>query len=107
MSESKKKPGVAFWATVVVVVVPLFYVLSFGPACWLAYRDALSMRWTGIVFHPLVVAAIDGPQPIRRVLAGYAELFAPPWKAEWIDNIYRPLIHMSFDILQEVRDAAN
>ena len=29
-----KKPGVAFWATMV-VVMPLLYVASFGPACWL------------------------------------------------------------------------
>jgi hypothetical protein len=30
----RKKPGVAFWATVVVVVLLLGYPLSFGPACW-------------------------------------------------------------------------
>jgi hypothetical protein len=30
----RKKPGVAFWATVVVVVVLMAYPLSFGPACW-------------------------------------------------------------------------
>jgi hypothetical protein len=31
---SRKKPGVAFWATVVVVVVLVAYPLSFGPVCW-------------------------------------------------------------------------
>jgi hypothetical protein len=31
--KDRKKPGVAFWATVVVVVV-LAYVASFGPANW-------------------------------------------------------------------------
>jgi len=30
---SRKKPGVAFWATVVLVVA-LAYPVSFGPACW-------------------------------------------------------------------------
>jgi len=29
----RKKPGVAFWATVVMVVVLVLYPLSFGPAC--------------------------------------------------------------------------
>jgi hypothetical protein len=31
----RKKPGVAFWSTVVVVVVLVAYPLSFGPACWI------------------------------------------------------------------------
>ena len=39
MIEARKKPGMAFWATVVVVVV-LLYPLSFGPAVWLAARGA-------------------------------------------------------------------
>jgi hypothetical protein len=34
---SRKKPGVAFWATVAVFVV-LAYPLSFGPACWTMSR---------------------------------------------------------------------
>jgi hypothetical protein len=32
MTSDRKKPSVAFWATVVVVLV--LYPLSFGPACW-------------------------------------------------------------------------
>ena len=35
MTSGCKKPGVAFWATVVVAGLVL-YVASFGPACWLA-----------------------------------------------------------------------
>jgi hypothetical protein len=31
----RKKPGVAFWATVALVVVLVAYPLSFGPACWI------------------------------------------------------------------------
>jgi len=30
----RKKPGVAFWATIVVVLGLVAYPLSFGPACW-------------------------------------------------------------------------
>ena len=33
MCKPKKKPGVAFWATVVVVVALVGYPASFGPAC--------------------------------------------------------------------------
>jgi len=31
---SRKKPGTAFWTTVIVVVALVCYPLSFGPACW-------------------------------------------------------------------------
>jgi hypothetical protein len=40
----RKKPGVAFWETVVVVSIPLLYVLSFGPACWMGEVPPISMR---------------------------------------------------------------
>ena len=30
-----KKPGWVFWTTVVLVGVPVLYVASFGPACWI------------------------------------------------------------------------
>ena len=34
----RKKPGVAFWATVVLVMVLVGYPLSIGPAVWLAVK---------------------------------------------------------------------
>ena len=34
----RKKPGVAFSATVVVVLALVVYPLSFGPACWVTSR---------------------------------------------------------------------
>jgi hypothetical protein len=53
----REKPGVAFWATVVVVVVVVAYPLSFGPACWLADRGILPRATTARIFTPL----LDGP----------------------------------------------
>jgi hypothetical protein len=38
MTIDRKKPGVAFWATVVVAAVLVAYPLSFGPACWITAR---------------------------------------------------------------------
>jgi hypothetical protein len=38
MDDDRKKPGVAFWATVVVVVVLVLYPLSIGPAYFFAFR---------------------------------------------------------------------
>ena len=39
MSEDRKKPGVAFWATVVLLVLLVGYPLSAGPFMWLYSRE--------------------------------------------------------------------
>jgi len=59
MSTDRKKPGVAFWATVVAVVVVL-YVTSTGPAFWIASRADSATDSTEfvnafhVVYAPLV-----------------------------------------------------
>src|SRR5262245_4621476 len=61
---SRKKPGVAFWATVVVVVVLLAYPLSMGPACWIFWqpgdppRLGRTLQWT---YRPLEWPVEHGP----------------------------------------------
>ena len=54
MSEPHKKPGVAFWATVVVVVGLILYPVSFGPACWLASRTGIGISALPEIYHPIV-----------------------------------------------------
>ena len=56
MTSNCKKPGVAFWATVVAGAVLVAYPLSFGPACWITSRldrgaglGRLSPDWVGDV----------------------------------------------------------
>src|SRR5262245_32714981 len=92
MSELRKKPGVAFWATVVVVVV-LAYPLSFGPVCWWrseSYHEA-SARFRNRylppknhllrppdspcapeIYWPIGWLAVHGPQPLPRLICWYA-----------------------------------
>jgi len=65
MSEPKKKPGVAFWATVL-VVVGLVYVLSIGPATWLHERRLLSNGAMTTLYAPHFGVYEHGPRPIRR-----------------------------------------
>src|SRR5580704_8634282 len=88
MTTDRKKPGVAFWATVVVVVALVGYPLSFGPACWLADRNAFLVPAVGMVYKPPVRAAIFGPEPIKTVLLQYAELGAPPRDKEHIMGLW-------------------
>jgi hypothetical protein len=67
----RKKPGVAFWATVVVVCLPLLYVLSFGPACWLVDRGWLSARRASQVFRPIILT-IGESETVRSAANLYA-----------------------------------
>jgi hypothetical protein len=104
MSESKYKPGVAFWPTVV-VVVGLAYPASFGPVCWIT-------SWIGgndvlpVVYRPIVamVHISESPSIAVTLLHGgriyeypdgfictYATIGAAPgwaWRfsAEWDES---------------------
>ncbi len=75
MTPSRKQPGVASWATVVVVVVLVAYPLSFGPACWIESRvnpgDAVQS-----IYYPLLYGARYWPN-VRVGLTQYAELGSP------------------------------
>ena len=71
MTSDRKKPGVAFWATVVVVVALLAYPLSFGPACWAVGRGFWKAEHAAILFRPLAVLTWRGPAwvagPLYRI----------------------------------------
>ena len=78
----RKKPGVAFWATVTIVVVAI-YIASFGPACWwFASRDPASIligdphrspRYAPRVYWPIGWLAENGPLPIGDAIFWYAD----------------------------------
>jgi len=55
MTSDRKKPGVAFWTTVVVVVLLVGYPLSFGPACWISSRTGFALRALPTVYRPFVM----------------------------------------------------
>jgi hypothetical protein len=53
MSTSRKKPSLAFWATVVMVAV-LTYPLSFGPACWTSERTGIGASALSVAYQPIL-----------------------------------------------------
>lgn len=67
----RKKPGAAFWVTVVVVIL-LMYPGSFGPACWLVGWGVLPTSATAKVYYPLIWLAAGGPQWVASTLWWYA-----------------------------------
>ncbi len=79
----RKQPGVAFWATVVVVVVLLAYPLSFGPSCWwftrpIALPESVSAyveaRRAPPLYQPIAWVAENGPSPIRFAINRWATI---------------------------------
>ena len=86
----RKEPGVAFWASAVLVAV-LAYPLSFGPACWRVPKssdesDKLS-TWSVLgsapkphapsIYWPLGWIALNGPKPLGDLVCWYATLYRP------------------------------
>ena len=73
----RKKPGVTFWATVVLVVGLAVYVLSWGPACWYIDRNQSS---AGVLrlYRPLVWLAARCGHPVVRAFWDYAGFGAVP-----------------------------
>ena len=80
MSEPRKSPGVAFWATVVLIVLVAvaLYALSWGPATWFVARDR-QPRWTFdaylAIYCPIFwlddLLEANGPKPIHDAVENY------------------------------------
>ena len=71
----RKKPGVAFWATVGLVVMLVLYALSVGPACWWFAHDAefesfVRVRYAPQPYWPLGWIA-KRSRPIRKLIGWY------------------------------------
>jgi hypothetical protein len=71
----RKKPGVAFWATVVVVVGLALYLLSFGPASRLAARHQLPLDDYGTMYRPLILLTFYGPRRVGEAIWGWTKLW--------------------------------
>ena len=73
MTRSPKKPGVAFWATVVVVVVLVGYPLSLGPVLWV-YNAVEQPRWflnSIVAFYRPMLQLMTSEVAIARFYSGY------------------------------------
>jgi hypothetical protein len=85
---NRKKPGMAFWATVLMAVVLIGYPLSFGPACWWFSTPLSShmeyVAWDGPdpecppqIYWPIGWIAENGPGPVGDAIFRFASLFQP------------------------------
>jgi hypothetical protein len=74
MTSDRKKPGVAFWATVALVVVLLGYPLSVGPAYWLQQREIIRFEVFLTLYKPLWMLA-EWSNAAGSVLNSYIGFF--------------------------------
>src|SRR5579871_4068045 len=73
MSEPKKRlNGWAFWGATALFSLPILYVLSIGPACWLTLAGVLPYRATQTVYHPILVSRDYCPKWIWDAAAWYS-----------------------------------
>jgi len=79
----RKKPGVAFWATVVVVVLGLaavMYPLSAGPISYMlktGFLPASALPVARCVYAPLRWLYANGPESYRAADKWYMDLWRP------------------------------
>ena len=66
----RKKPGVAFWATVVASTL-LLYVAGFGPAAWLVDRGWIAARPVARVYRPVLIVLNDSPDVVWVAVHAY------------------------------------
>jgi hypothetical protein len=79
MSEGQKKPGVAFWATVAVVVVLVGYPLSIGPAYWVWSNvfgeSPASSAVLEYLYWPIIVACDS--HAVHRAISWWIKFWVP------------------------------
>jgi len=74
VKEGKSRAPVIVILVVCLVLLPVFYVLSIGPACWLVMNGYVSPAAQNFVYTPLD-AAMDNCQPFRDFVIWYTALF--------------------------------
>jgi hypothetical protein len=72
---SRTKPGMAFWATVV-VVMGLLYPVSFGPACWITSRCDHGAQFVTVFYRPFLRLWQLGPRGLGGLVPRYAIVLA-------------------------------
>ena len=85
MTSDRKQPGVAFWVTVVVVVVLVAYPLSLGPAVWLTARGFFRDSAVQSFYMPVLWSAAQA-ESLDNFVTWWGSLGVPDGKA--VDMIF-------------------
>jgi hypothetical protein len=64
----------AKWTLAAVVSLPMLYIGSFGPACWISRRLQPSGEFVSKVYSPVIQVWIEGPLTIQEVISQFVNL---------------------------------
>jgi len=70
MSEERKK-ALWPWFAALLIGLPVLYVASFGPACWVADHHEPAWKPVWEIYYPLAAVAERGPVLLSRTLMDY------------------------------------
>jgi hypothetical protein len=78
MTDNPRRTKGGGWAVLAVglVVVPILYVLSSGPAIWLGHKGVLPVEFILVVYSPIDWAC-DSSESFKRALEWYIDLWSP------------------------------
>src|SRR5258708_3856381 len=71
----RKKPALAFRATVAAVCLPLIYVVSLGPACWLVDRGYVAAMPIAKSYRPVLLATPYSPRVAWHAIQWFVGIF--------------------------------
>lgn len=63
------------WIAVAALWLVVSYVLSYGPMCWLVWRHPWLETAVGIVYWPLDMLVMHGPDRVSTTLLWYVDLW--------------------------------
>ena len=103
MGIDRKKPGVPFSATVLLVVMLVGYPLSVGPACWISSRATKFVPVVETAYSPMMFICDVSPHCVVDYIQWYSGIGASGrwyWgmKGNWIrDESATPAIRRFMD----------
>jgi len=79
MGEERKKTHVWHWAAALLIGLPVLYIASFGPACWIVSRTNRGALPLAVVYHTIAEAMWWSPESaLASALDRYSRLGAAP-----------------------------
>ncbi len=73
MNDDHKKP-LWPWIVALMIGLPILYVASFGPACWISSRAPVVVPFVHFSYRPVMWTWCVSPKGVRRLIHEYASL---------------------------------